>query len=59
MSRTAAIIHIWELSMSVDGEFCCGKEEHDALEKETTEALIALGVTEDEQNAALETRTER
>lgn len=48
MTRNEAIEHIWGLSMQVAGEFCGGRSEHDALEQDTRNALIALGVTEQE-----------
>ena len=47
MTREQAIEHIWGLSMQVSSEFCCGRNEEDALERETREALAALGVVEE------------
>jgi len=44
MTREEAINHIWGLSMSVAGEFCCGNDEREELEQQTREALAALGV---------------
>ena len=44
MTREEAIEHIWDLSISVAGEFCCGDNERAELERETREALAALGV---------------
>lgn len=48
MNRTEAIAHIWGLSSSVAGEFCCTKAERDELSDETEEALRVLGVTAQE-----------
>ncbi|OBC11417.1 hypothetical protein A5784_35045 [Mycobacterium sp. 852013-50091_SCH5140682] len=48
MTRDEAIDHVWGLSMQVAGEFCVGRTEEDALERETREALQALGVTDSE-----------
>lgn len=45
MTRDEAIKHIWDLSCQISGEFCCGPAERDALERETSDALAALGVT--------------
>jgi hypothetical protein len=42
MTRDKAINHIWGLSGSVDGEFCCGRDESEALEQETEEAIATL-----------------
>ncbi len=46
MTREQAINHIWGLSSSVAGEFCCSNAECEELEQKTEEALAALGVTE-------------
>ncbi|AXH69107.1 hypothetical protein SEA_RYADEL_2 [Mycobacterium phage Ryadel] len=48
MNRAEAIMHIWQLSGQVEQEFCCSVRERDELERETTEALRALGVTDAE-----------
>ncbi|RFZ11167.1 hypothetical protein DSM43518_02007 [Mycobacterium marinum] len=42
MTRDEAIEHVWQLSRSVAGEFCCGNKEREELERETSEALAAL-----------------
>lgn len=49
MTRDEAIDHIWGLSASVDGEFNCGRADSDELQRQTREALEALGV-HDERN---------
>lgn len=48
MNRRQAISHIWGLEYSVANEFYVGQDERDAGEKETAEALRALGVTDSE-----------
>lgn len=48
MKRADAIQHIWGLSISVAGEFCCGRQEEKDLWDKTTEALRTLGVTDAE-----------
>ena len=48
MNRRQAISHIWGLEYSVANEFYVGPDERDAGEKETAEALRALGVTDSE-----------
>lgn len=45
MNRAEAIQHIWGLSDQVKGEFCYSDAERDELERETTEAIAALGTT--------------
>ena len=47
-TRRQAISHIWGLEYSVANEFYVGRDERDAGEKETAEALRALGVTDSE-----------
>lgn len=44
MTRKEAIEHIWDLMLTVAGEFCCSQEERDELRQETLAALAALGV---------------
>ena len=45
MTRAEAIDHVWELTSQVAGEFCISAEESKRLDQETTDALVALGVT--------------
>lgn len=42
MTKGEALNHIWGLSRSVAGEFCCGRDEEQALECETQAAIDAL-----------------
>jgi hypothetical protein len=51
MTRQEAVDHLVGLSYQVASEFCVGKAENDALQAETTAALRALGVTEEEHPA--------
>ena len=52
MTREDAISHVLYLSGTVAGEFCINAEERKRSEQETTDALLALGVTTAEMEDA-------
>jgi len=45
MTRSEAIGHLVELSDQVAQEFCVGVDEARRLDQQTTDALVALGVS--------------
>lgn len=50
--RERAIAHLMHLDSLVQGEWCVGQSEREAQERETRDALAALGVTGPEIDAA-------
>lgn len=48
MNRAEAIEYVIGLSDQVAGEFCVERAEWDEMDRETREALLALGVTDAE-----------
>ncbi len=46
VNRDEAIVHLRCLSDQVAGKFCVGQAERDELDRETRDALRALGVTD-------------